>query len=355
MDFVKKVIQIGNSLGITIPKDYVKIGEIKAGDNLKVSLKKHQPPKGGAMLLFFLFLALTPIVHATECSETLTLDYAHIYYTVNETIDFSLLFQRPEVKNLDLLLIDPQGNRAVEYHTRFSNTSNSTEYRLLITDAMIKGNYSIQATVTAHNTSNITQYICEKSVKDTLKILTDRDYYYDIPLKLNITLTYPMRPFTACRTVDQGIVRYDVCTNGSIPEGYNINLREVVISNTTFNYSVDISPTEVWFNRSFVEYLIARVNDTTHYQRTIDAMGNRTAELDFLLNQSQRQQMDTSTQLSQMTGMYNTLYINYTVFRENPYGDDVRMYWGSVGGAATLAIAFVYINYSASRSPHTED
>jgi len=167
--------------------------------------------------------------------------------------------------------------------------------------------------------------------------------------------------------MSQGVISYTLCANGTVPAGYTLIIKDDILTSFQQNLSsnITLSRGELFYNGSFVnkvfDILQTCQNDTSYYKDELSAYSGRVrglvATTDVCLgdiNKTQEQNNMLSQHNINLQSQYSRCNDDYTKLKDNPYGNDVRIMWASVGVVLTFVGLILYFMWQGTRTPHNE-
>src|SRR3990167_6779168 len=140
---------------------------------VKMSLRK-------SSIAILLLLYIIGNASATECNTTLTIISQYTSFRYGDVMQFGVYtspVSNDTIKNLDLDMIDPDGNRVIDIRGRYNTTFDLANFNITVSDAYINGRYTIEAFLTQYNLTNQTTLLCEKATRLNVTFDTNRSTY----------------------------------------------------------------------------------------------------------------------------------------------------------------------------------
>ena len=148
------------------------------------------------------------------------------------------------VRNFDVWLTDPQGNKVVVSGVRLIDTDFTVSGRLLVDSSFLNGAYVLGAKVSVLNPSDFSQKICDKTITQAVTVHTNRSSYNQATISLY--LDSGKQSWTSNQTVSMtvGGLTFPVVvqtTNLPVNTGISINyLNASAITDSSINISAGL-------------------------------------------------------------------------------------------------------------------
>lgn len=150
------------------------------------------------------------------------------------------------IRNLDVVLSDPFGNKVYSSEWRLGNDSYTVDLRAVVDNSFVDGTYTLSAKMEVLNPNNFSETVCTKETSQTVEIETGRKAYNDMEVSFTLLPKYQMWTYNETRNISlgEGILPVKIQMD-NIPVNTNVVISDFNIStskNATLNLTVN-SPT----------------------------------------------------------------------------------------------------------------